>query len=46
MISCDKPSHPIIKQKADDFSNISWIFGQDIPNLLKKFINEKIKYAN
>lgn len=46
MISCDRPSHPIIKQKVDDFSNISWIFGQNIPNLLKKFINENIKYAN
>ncbi|MEX5440593.1 DUF1887 family protein [Acinetobacter indicus] len=46
LISCYGPSHPIIKQKADDFSNISWVFGHDVISLLNSFINEKIKYAN
>lgn len=46
MVSCYRPSHPIIKQKSDDFSNIDWIFGQDIPDLLQNFINEKIKNAD
>lgn len=42
MISTWRPAHPIIKQKADDFSNIDWIFGENLPNLLEKFIKDKI----
>lgn len=37
MISAFRPSHPVVKQKSDDQTNVNWFFGEHASDRLLKF---------